>query len=121
MNMRDGVVQIWDWERYDAEVPLGFDGVHLAAQHIRSGRGDLHRQEHDFLRAAPARLRELGVHPSQHDLTVTLYLAAVAVRYADALTHSATPALRRRQDWALSLLERRCDEARLRLVRGRPA
>ena len=37
MNTRDGVVQIWDWERYDPEVPWGFDAVHFAAQAIRLG------------------------------------------------------------------------------------
>jgi hypothetical protein len=121
MNLRDGVVQIWDWERYDPEVPLGFDGVHFAAQRIRAGRGDLQQQEQAFLQAAPRHLQELGLHPSQHDLTLSLYLVAVLVRYAEALTHSATPGLRRRHDWALSLLERRCQDARPQLLRGPPA
>ena len=108
MNTRDGVVQIWDWERYDPEVPWGFDAVHFAAQAIRSGRGDLREQEQTFLRSAPKGLQELGVHPADHDRTLSLYLVAVAARYVDALTHSATPALQRRADWVLSLLERRC-------------
>ena len=28
MGMGDGVLQLWDWERYDPEVPVGFDGLH---------------------------------------------------------------------------------------------
>ena len=40
MDTCDGVVQIWDWERYDPEVPCGFDAVHYAAQSDPAGRGD---------------------------------------------------------------------------------
>jgi len=112
MNTRDGVVQIWDWERYDPEVPWGFDAVHFAAQAIRSGRGDLGQQEKEFLGLAPTGLCEMGVRPAEHNRTLSLYLVTVAARYVDALTHSATPALQRRTDWVLSLLERRCDEPR---------
>jgi hypothetical protein len=106
MNLRDGVVQIWDWERYDAEVPWGFDGLHLAAHVIRPGQGDPRQQESTFLASVPAVLGELGVPRSQHDLTLRLYLTTIGVRYIDALTHSGTPALRRRAQWALGLLER---------------
>jgi len=106
MNLRDGIVQIWDWERYDPEVPMGFDGLHFAAHAIRAGHGDLQRQEAEFLSRVPTSLHELGVRPGQHDLTLRLYLLSISVRYVDALTHSATPALRRRTAWALSLLGR---------------
>ena len=70
------------------------------------------QQEKDFLGSAPTGLCEMGVHPAEHDRTLSLYLVTVAARYVDALTHSATPALQRRTDWVLSLLERRCDEPR---------
>jgi hypothetical protein len=111
MNMRGGIVQIWDWERYEGPVPRGFDGVHFAAQAVRaqvvrSSHGDLHRQEQTFLQAVPPSLHELGVAADQHDLTLRLYLLAISVRYVDTLTHSATPALHRRTEWTLSLLER---------------
>jgi hypothetical protein len=106
MNLRGGVVQLWDWERYDAEVPAGFDALHFAAHAIRPGRGDLRQQEQTFLRAVPASLGELGVQLAEHDLTLRTYLFTIAVRYVDALGHSATPALERRTEWALSLMER---------------
>ncbi len=111
MNLRDGVVQIWDWERYDAEVPVGFDGLHLAAHAIRSGRGDLVRQEAEFLSRVGGSLRELGVRTDEHDLTLRLYLCTIAARYVDAMTHSATPALQRRTTWVLSLLGRLAEQA----------
>jgi hypothetical protein len=106
MAMGDGHLQLWDWERFDPEVPVGFDGLHFAAQRVRPGQRDEHRQEETFLRSVPETLAELGVHSGQHDLTLRLYLLEIAVRYVDALTHGATPALRRRTSWVLSLLER---------------
>ena len=50
---------------------------------------------------SPDLLAELGVEPGLHDLTLRLYLLEIAVRYVDALTHGATPALRRRTSWVL--------------------
>jgi hypothetical protein len=112
MNVGGGVVQIWDWERYDADVPVGFDGLHFVAHAIRPGHGDLQRQEQTFLRSVPSALDELGVQAAERDLTLHTYLFTIAVRYVDALTHSATPALERRLQWALSLLERQLERTR---------
>ena len=120
MNMRDGVVQLWDWERYDGEVPLGFDGLHFAAHAIRPGHGQLQQQEQTFLRSVPVSLSELGVQHAEHDLTLRAYLFTIAVRYVDALMHSATPALEQRTQWALSLLERLCEQQARPGLRGGP-
>lgn len=107
MGVGDGVLQLWDWERYDPEVPVGFDGLHFAAQGVRPGEHDERRQEEAFQRSVPQTLADLGAPSDQHELTFRLYLLEIAVRYVDALTHGATPALRRRTSWVLSLLERR--------------
>ncbi len=92
-------------------MPVGFDGLHLAAHAIRSGRGDLVRQEAEFLSRVGGSLRELGVRADEHDLTLRLYLCTIAARYVDAMTHSATPALQRRTTWVLSLLGRLAEQA----------
>jgi hypothetical protein len=105
MGMGDGALKLWDWERYDPSVPIGFDGLHFAAQSVRPGERDHRHQERTFLRAVPTTLAELGVPAAAHDLTLRLYLLEIAVRYLDALTHGATPALQRRTAWVLSLLE----------------
>jgi hypothetical protein len=106
MSMGDRGLQLWDWERYDPAVPIGFDGLHFAAQSVRPGERDGQRQEETFLRSVPTTLAELGVPAATHDLTLRLYLLEIALRYLDALTHGATPALQRRTAWVLSLLER---------------
>jgi hypothetical protein len=122
MGMGEGVLQLWDWERYDPEVPVGFDGLHFAAQSVRPGERAAQRQEDTFLRSVPNVLAELGVPPGLHDLTLRLYLLETAARYVDALTHGATPALRGRTAWVLSLLERLSEHPHLHPTssEGRP-
>lgn len=119
MAMGDHALQVWDWERYDAEVPVGFDALHFAAQSVRPGERDASRQEAAFLDAVPDALSELGVHPPDHELTLRLYLLEMSLRYVDALRHGATPALRRRTAWVLSLLERRLEIATPATTEGR--
>jgi hypothetical protein len=109
MGMGRTALQVWDWERYDAEVPIGFDALHFAAQSVRPGRREERRQEAAFLDAVPHLLDELGVRPARRELTLRLYLVEMALRYTDAQRHGATPALRRRTSWVLSLLEQRLD------------
>jgi hypothetical protein len=120
MGMADGVLSVWDWERFDPDVPLGFDGVHFAAQSVRPGQREAAGQETRFLRSVPATLAELGVPTPDHDRTLRLYLLEIAVRYAEALTHGSTPALQRRTDWVLSLLERLTERTSAALLEGRP-
>lgn len=115
----DGLL-IWDWERFDAEVPVGFDALHHAAQLVRPGERDAGRQESDFLAATPRLLDDLGVPSARHALTLRLYLLEIAVRYADALTHGATPALTRRTAWVHALLERQLAAPHPALLEGRP-
>jgi hypothetical protein len=104
MGIDDGALKIWDWERYDPDVPIGFDALHFAAQSVRPGERGERRQEQTFLRSVPTALTELGVEPGQHDLVLRLYLLEIAARYVEALTHGGTPVLRRRTSWVLSLL-----------------
>jgi hypothetical protein len=120
MGLDDGVLQLWDWERFEADVPLGFDGLHFAVQGLRPGKRDASRREEMLLASLPELLTELGVPADRHDLTVRLYLLEMAVRYVAALTRSDTPPLRRRTDWVLGFLERLLEQPHPVLVEGRP-
>jgi hypothetical protein len=117
---KGGVLQLWDWERFDAEVPLGFDGLHFAVQGLRPGKRDATGLEQRLLASVPELLVELGVPSGRHDLTLRLYLLEMAARYVDALTRSNTPPLRRRTDWVLGFLERLLEQPQPVLVEGRP-
>jgi hypothetical protein len=120
MGMAGGALHVWDWERYDPAVPVGFDTLHHAAQGVRPGEREAARQESAFLGSVPGRLALLGVGTDRHDVTLRLYLVEIALRYLDALTHGATPALRRRTSWVLSLLERLCERPLTAASEGRP-
>ena len=115
----DGALQVWDWERHDPDVPVGFDPLHFIAQRVRPGQREERRQESVFLDAVPVVLAELGVRAPEHELTLRLYLFEMALRYVEAQRHGTTPALRRRTAWVLSLLERRLDEPHTRTTEGR--
>jgi hypothetical protein len=119
MGIGNGALQVWDWERFDDEVPIGFDGLHYLAQSVRPGAREQQRQEDEFHRSLPRTLTELGVRLDRQELTLDLYLLEIAVRYVDALTFGATPALGLRTDWVLSLLERRLDRPQPALMEGR--
>lgn len=105
MGMADGMLLVWDWERWDPRVPLGFDALHHCAQGVRPGRPGAMERRDDFRQAAPGALSSVGVPPEEHDLTLGLYLLEMAVRYIDALSHGENAALHRRTAWVLSLLE----------------
>ncbi len=115
----DGVLQLWDWERFDSQVPLGFDGLHFAVQALRPGRRDATRDEEMLVASVPGILTELGVPRCQQDLSLRLYLLEMAIRYVDALMRSDAPPLRRRADWVLAFLERQLEHSRPTLVEGR--
>jgi hypothetical protein len=105
MGMGDRGLKLWDWERFDVDVPVGFDAVHYAAQEVQPGRRDATRQEASFVRGVSEQLGSLGVDRARHDLTLQLYLLEIAIRYEDALTLGPLPALEARTAWVLSLLE----------------
>ena len=71
MGMGDGVLQVWDWERYDPEVPCGLRRPPLRRPGVRPGERDQRRQEEAFLRLGPRRACTRWVSvPAEHDLTL---------------------------------------------------
>jgi hypothetical protein len=73
---------VWDWERFTAGVPAGFDALHCWLQeHVVPGRRDPARAAAECLERAPALLEPLGVTPAQASVTALLYLADLSVRY----------------------------------------
>ena len=106
MGVSHGVLQIWDWERHEPHVPLGFDEMHFLAQAVRPEGRNAMKHERAFLDAVDARLADLDVPASLHHLTMLLYLAEMAARYLEALELGSTPVLQLRTSWVISLLER---------------
>lgn len=76
-------VAIWDWERFDPEVPRGFDAMHLQLTHHSPSEPDPTRLVPWLLQQAPATLRPFAVDPKLAELVVTLYLLELAMRYLE--------------------------------------
>lgn len=81
-STRDGLL-LWDWERFGADVPLGFDALHywLQAQ-VVPGKADPEAAARECVRRAQTLLEPFGIATSaQAELTALLYLAELSVRY----------------------------------------
>jgi hypothetical protein len=86
---------IWDWERYDTDVPLGFDRLHYALQM------QLHRKHlasevavRSLLVRSAALVPQLAA--SDADLHAQLYLAEIVTRYEHDADLANSPALHQR-------------------------
>ncbi len=60
----DGVVELWDWERYSADVPIGFDAIHFQAQMVRHGREDTSAREAMLFDGVPDLLERMDARAS---------------------------------------------------------
>lgn len=77
-----GSVLVWDWERFDSGVPVGFDLLHYRLQATLPRSGVPSRGEPDALVAgARLQLSALGLTPEQSAVTVAAYLIEIATRY----------------------------------------
>jgi hypothetical protein len=73
---------VWDWERFTAGTPAGFDALHywLQAQAVADGR-DPRQAAAACVEQAAALLEPFGLPPMQARLTALVYLADLSVRY----------------------------------------
>jgi Phosphotransferase enzyme family len=73
---------VWDWERFTAGVPLGFDALHYRLQAaVVPGRQQPRVAAARCIEDAPAALAAFGLCGADARLTATLYLADLATRY----------------------------------------
>jgi len=75
-------VLAWDWERFTAGVPVGFDALHYDLQPRVMGRpAEAGAAAADLLRRAPALLAPVGVPAAAAGPVAVLYLAEILARY----------------------------------------
>lgn len=93
-----GPLLVWDWERFGADAPLGFDALHYwlqARTRLRAGRPRRAAPRYEAARCvahAPALLAPFGVPARAARLTALLYLADLAIRYLrDRQEDTGTP------------------------------
>jgi hypothetical protein len=68
---------VWDWERMERDVPVGFDALH---HHWQRGLGTPRQAVADLI-ASPGVVTALGVAPERARCVTTLYLCHFAARY----------------------------------------
>jgi hypothetical protein len=80
--LADGRVLVWDWERFDADVPLGYDALHLRLQTAvtRAGADPLDAAR-ALLAGAAATLAPFEQPADVAGRVAALYLVDLAARY----------------------------------------
>ncbi|MGO9161581.1 MAG: hypothetical protein ACLP7J_12865 [Streptosporangiaceae bacterium] len=82
MASTPGGLLVWDWERFTAGVPLGFDALHCWLQsQVVSGQREPRAAAAELASRAAHLLEPFGVTADSARLTALLYLADLAVRY----------------------------------------
>ncbi|TQN37557.1 hypothetical protein FHU33_4212 [Blastococcus colisei] len=77
-----GRVLVWDWERFEHGVPLGFDALHFHLQRAVVGRrADARLAVAGCLSDAPALLAPFGIGRDEAAVVALSYLVALATRY----------------------------------------
>ncbi len=104
MGVANGRAEVWDWERFDDDVPLGFDAVHYRVQQLRATDAPADAAIATLTAERDALLRPFGVPAATERAVLALYLIEVATRYATDLDVVPTTALRGRLTWMLDML-----------------
>lgn len=81
MAVRAGRALVWDWERYEKDVPVGFDALHYAFMLALKARSGQERSGIDLVARAAHILRPLGVPDSGAKTIAVSYLLELATRY----------------------------------------
>ena len=73
---------VWDWERFAAGVPVGFDALHYDLQPRALGQVDAAgAAAADSVRRAPGCSRRFGVPAGSAPAVAVLYLVEILTRY----------------------------------------
>lgn len=107
MTVSQGRALVWDWERFETGVPVGYDAVHYVLQ--RAVRGGMAAQPaaEGILARAPGILAPYGADPAAARLTAMLYLVEIGTRYLHDGQAEAGAQLGRVDTWLLPVLARR--------------
>lgn len=101
---------VWDWERFTAGVPVGFDPLHFSLQSdLVVARRSPSDSVMSIVDSAPARLRSFGVDDRASTVTALCYLTEIATRYTEDSQAEFGAHFGRVQDWLLPVLSARVE------------
>ena len=105
MLARGDTIEVWDWERFETDVPVGIDALHLALQ--REVSRD-HRQARSaataLLESSSRLMAPFGGPRDAAKLVATLYLLDLGARYLKDGQLQAGAALGNLQTWLLPVV-----------------
>jgi hypothetical protein len=104
--LADGRVLVWDWERFDPDVPLGYDALHLRLQTAvtRAGTEPVDAAR-SLLAAAAGTLQPFDQAAQVADAAAALYLVELAARYLRDRQAEAGARLGHVDAWLLPAVE----------------
>ncbi len=98
---------VWDWERFEAGVPLGFDLLHHDLHRAITVRGAGPRgAAAALIDEAPVTLAAVGLEPESAVMVAKAYLLTLAARYAADDQSGAGADLGHVEDWVLPVVKR---------------
>ncbi|MEU8259789.1 hypothetical protein AB0C02_04085 [Micromonospora sp. NPDC048999] len=104
--LADGRVLVWDWERFEADVPAGYDALHRAVQTAIGHGGSAPTEAARALIAGADRtLQPFDQGGRDADLVAVLYLVELAARYLRDRQAEAGARLGRVDTWLLPVVE----------------
>lgn len=99
MGREGDVIEVWDWERYAAGVPVGLDAAHYRTQVCVAAQTDPTAAWPTLVRDIEAALRASAVDPQVAPRVAACYLLTICARYRADAGDLPTPAMRRRMTW----------------------
>jgi hypothetical protein len=107
MTFSRGRALVWDWERFESGVPVGYDAVHYQLQAAVTGDAAADRAAAEAaVTGAPAALAPFGVEPGAAGFVAALYLLEIAARYLHDGAAEAGARLGDVGSWLLPVLTR---------------
>jgi hypothetical protein len=114
MGAHDGRVMLWDWERFETDVPCGFDALHFELQRLIRVEGQAPRAAvTELCRRGAELLEPFDVPRAGAGLVTALYLLHIGAR---ALQHEPDAASTKRgpiEGWLVPGLEQHVGELAL--------
>lgn len=105
MAWSHGRALVWDWERFQGGVPLGYDAVHYQFQGAVTGDGPAARAAAEAaVTGASATLAPFGIEPAAAGFVAALYLLELAARYLHDGAAQAGARLGDVSSWLLPVL-----------------
>ena len=97
-------LEVWDWERFEDDVPIGLDGAHYRVQ-VELMRGADPTECWTAMKADVAEIVKRADVLADVPVTAACYILAIWRRYRMVTSDAETPALRKRVTWLCGLAD----------------